>query len=181
MGEWTSAVLIALPSLAAYTDRWRTLSYDDLSDVPIAEQVPPHVTVLVPWARDPEDAEARVRLAHAVAGFGPVELSFGSAGLFSNGVVYLEPEPDLTGLVRAVIAAFPEFPAYGGGHPDPHPHVTVSARSGAAVLAEVEAALATEQPPRVTVDHLGIYAPTADGVWHERGRVPLVGPRSSWQ
>lgn len=179
MGEWTSAVLISLPSLAAYTDRWRTASHDDVSDLPIAEQAPPHVTVLVPWAHDPEDAEARVRLTEAVAGFGPVELSFGSAGLFSNGLVYLVPEPDLTGLLRAVTGAFPELPAYGG-HPDPYAHVTVSARGGATVLAEVEAALATEQPPRVTVDHLGIYAPTADGVWHERGRVPLAAPRSSW-
>jgi hypothetical protein len=179
VGEWTSAVLISVRELAGYTDRWRTVSYDDLSDMPIADQVPPHVTVLVPWARDPDDAEARERLAGAVAGFGPV-LCFGSAGLFSNGVVYLEPEPDLTGLLRAVGTAFPEFPAYGGGHPDPRPHLTVSARGGVAVLADVEVALAIEQPPRVPVDHLAIYAPTADGVWHERGRVPLVGPRSSW-
>jgi 2'-5' RNA ligase len=173
---WTSAVLIALPELTDYTDRWRTAWYDDLRpDVSIADQVPPHVTVLAPWAKDPADAFALARLAATVGGFGRLDLRFETAGAFGNGVVFLQPEPIevLTGLLRAVAGAFPEFPPYGGDHPDPHPHVTVSARGGAEVLAEVEAALATEVPPRVSVDHLGIYAPSADGVWRERGRVPL--------
>lgn len=169
-------MLIALPELADYTDRWRKTSYDDRAPgIPIADMVPPHITVLVPWA-DPADAAALERLAKAVEGFGPLDLTFEQADAFGNGsVVFLQPSPVdvLTELLRAVAAAFPEHPPYGGNHPDPHPHVTVAMDGDAQVLASVRSALATASPPAVRVDRLGVYAPSADGVWRERTTVPL--------
>ena len=169
---WESAVLVAVPELAAWTDRWRAASVDE-SGLALAEQVPPHVTVLVPWA-PPGDPGARERLGAVAARLEAVEVGFTSAGVFSSGTVFLEPSPDLRPVLRAVAAAFPEYPAYGGDHPDPHPHLTVSTAGGAAVLAEVEAALASEAaPPRVLIDHLHVYAPDERGVWRERDRVRL--------
>lgn len=169
-------MLIALPELADYTDRWRKTSYDErMPGVPIADLVPPHITVLVPWA-DPADDAALDRLAKAVQGFGVLELTFAQADAFGNGsVVFLQPEPAdvLTGLLRTVAAAFPEHPPYGGSHPDPHPHVTVAMDGDAQVLASARSALAVGSPPAVRVDSLGVYAPSADGVWRERSTVTL--------
>lgn len=168
-----SAVLVAVPELAAWTDRWRSVSVHRSSGLSLAVQVPPHITVLVPWAV-PDDSGALTRLAAVAGSLKPVEVGFGSAGAFPNGTVFLEPSPDLTPMLRAVATAFPEFPAYGGDHPDPHPHLTVSAEGGAEVLASVEAALASEPPPpRVLIDHLHVYAPGDDGVWRECDRVRL--------
>jgi hypothetical protein len=46
VGEWTSAVLIALPEPTGYTDRWRTVSYDDLSvETALAQEQPPRAAV----------------------------------------------------------------------------------------------------------------------------------------
>ena len=169
---WESAVLVAVPELAAWTDPWRSGAVGE-SGLSLAEQVPPHVTVLVPWARV-DDAAALERLAEVAGSLEPVEVGFTSAGVFPGGTVFLEPSPDLGPMVRAVLRAFPEFPPYDGDHPDPHPHLTVSSAGGAAVLAEVEAALAAgPPPPSVLVDHLHVYAPEADGVWRERDRVRL--------
>ena len=169
---WESAVLVAVPELAAWTDGWRSASRDE-KGLSLAAQVPPHITVLVPWA-SPDDPAARERLVGVAAALEPVEVGFESAGLFPNGTVYLKPSPDLTPMLRAVAAAFPEYPAYGGTIPDPHPHLTLSIAGGAEVLAEVEAALASEPAlPRVLVDHLHVYAPGDDDVWRERDRVRL--------
>ena len=172
--DWESAVLVAVPEVAGWTDRWRSASMRE-SGRSLAEHVPPHITVLVPWAAS-DDADAVQRLAMVARTLEPVEVSFESAGVFPNGTVFLEPSPDLGPMVRAVLRAFPEFPAYGGQHPDPHPHLTLSSDGGAEVLADVEAALAAgPPPPRIRVDHLHVYAPDDEGIWRERDRVRLGG------
>jgi 2'-5' RNA ligase len=174
---WRTAVLLALPELAGYTDRWRTASYSrSRPELSIAERIPPHVTVLIPWAADPDDAVARERLAAAVAGLGALELSFPEADVFASGTVYLRPEPFglVLGLLRAVYAAFPEHAPYGGEYPDPHPHLTVSGEGGEPVLAQVRAALAEGAPPAVRVDELTIWASSDGGIWHRTGSVPLA-------
>ncbi len=173
---WRTAVLIAIPELAAYTDRWRTVSYaEDHPGISIADRIPPHITVLVPWVRDPADPEVLARLAAAVEGVGPLEIAFPVAGAFPGGTVFLRPEPFdvLTELIRAVAAAFPDHPPYGGEYPDPHPHLTVSAAGGAPVLAEVEAAVAAETPPTVRVDELTIWVAADGDAWRQTGRVAL--------
>jgi len=178
MDRWRSAVLIALPELAGWTDRWRGASYaGDHPRLPIARRVPPHVTVLVPWVADPAGGEALGRLRDAVAGFGPLELSFPAADEFPGGTVFLRPEPFgvVRELVRSVLAAFPECPPYDGEHPDPHPHVTVSADGGPPVLDEVRAAVAAEQPPVVRVDAVAIWASATGEVWQPAGEVALGG------
>jgi len=67
---WRAAVLLALPELAGWTDRWRTASYSSSRpELSIAERVPPHITVLVRWVAP--DPGALDRLRTAVDGFGP--------------------------------------------------------------------------------------------------------------
>ena len=175
-----TAILIAVPELAAFTERWRSVSYSSARpDLLLTELIPPHVTVLVPWVNDPKPEDVQ-RLVDAVAEVEPFELSFPTAGQFPNGTVWLRPEPfdQVRELVRTVLAAFPECPPpYGGEHPDPHPHLTISssAQGGTAVLADAKAALATESAPTVHLDDLTLWREGDDQVWQLTGSVPLGG------
>jgi 2'-5' RNA ligase len=170
-----TAILIAVPELAESTDRWRTASFSSSRPgLALSELIPPHVTVLVPWLKDPTPEHVQ-RLTDAVSEVRPFELSFPTAGQFPGGLVWLRPEPfdQVRALVQAVISAFPECPPYGGDHPDPHPHLTISAQGGDQVLAEAQAAFAAAPAPTVMLDDLTIWREGDDQVWQLTGSVPL--------
>jgi 2'-5' RNA ligase len=172
-----TAILITVPELAPYTDRWRSVSRSTARPhVPLTELIPPHVTVLVPWVAEPTEADAE-RLTEAVASFEPFELSFPTAGQFPNGTAWLRPEPfdTVRSLLQAVLTTFSECRPYGGEFPDPHPHLTISSSSqgGPAVVAEAQASLAATPAPVVQLTELGLWQEGEDGVWRQFGSTPL--------
>ena len=173
-----TAILITVPELAPYTDRWRSVSRSTARPhVPLTELIPPHVTVLVPWVAEPTNADVR-RLREVLADFEPFELSFPTAGQFPNGTAWLKPEPfdTVRTLLLTVFEAFPECPPYGGEFPDPHPHLTISSstQGGPEVVAEAQAALAAEQPPVVRLTEVGLWREGLDdGAWRQFGAVSL--------
>ena len=174
-----TAVLITVPSLADYTDRWRSVSRSTARpQVPLTELIPPHVTVLVPWVAEPTDDDI-ARLRAALSAVEPFELSFPIAGQFPNGTAWLKPEPfdTVRSLLHSVFAAFPECPPYGGEFPDAHPHLTISssAQGGPAVVAEANAALAATPAPTVQLTELGLWREDRNGVWTQFDAVPLGG------
>jgi len=172
-----TAILITVPELAPYTDRWRSVSRSTArSHVPLTELIPPHVTVLVPWVAEPTDSDV-ARLATVLAGIEPFELSFPMAGQFPNGTAWLRPEPfdTVRSLLLSVYDAFPQCPPYGGEFPDPHPHLTISSSTegGPVVVAEAQAALAADPAPVVQLTWLGLWREGDDGTWRQFGAVPL--------
>lgn len=172
-----SAILITVPELADYTDRWRSVSHSTARPhVPLTELIPPHVTVLVPWVDEPGGLAVR-RLEDALSSFEPFDLSFPTAGQFPNGTAWLRPEPfdTVRALLLAVFEAFPECPPYGGEFPDPHPHLTISsaAQGGPDVVAEATEALAAAPAPTVRLTEVGLWREGEDGVWRQIGAVPL--------
>jgi 2'-5' RNA ligase len=174
-----TAILITVPELTEFTDRWRSASYSPARPtLALNELIPPHVTVLVPW-RQEASPEAVQRLEDAVAGIEPFELTFPTAGQFPNGTTWLRPEPfdRVRELVATVLAAFPECPPYGGDHPDPQPHLTIasSAQGGPALVAEAQAALDAEELPAIRLDDLTIWREGDDGIWQLTGAVALGG------
>lgn len=174
-----TAILITVPELTEFTDRWRSVSYSSARPADaLTELIPPHVTVLVPWLRDPSPEDVQ-RLEDAIVDIEPFDLTFPTAGQFPTGTTWLRPEPfdRVRDLVATVLAAFPECPPYGGDYPDPHPHLTISSsdRGGAALVAEAQAALAAEEVPAVRLDDLTIWREGDDGVWQLTGSVPLGG------
>jgi len=99
----------------------------DAHDPSAAEGMPAHVTLVYPFApADLVDREMEDDLAGLFAGMSAFPFVLGSAGSFP-GVLYLEPEPagPFQDLIRAAVAAFPDFPPYAGAYTDPVPHLTV--------------------------------------------------------
>jgi hypothetical protein len=100
---------------------------------PSARQgMPAHATVLYPFM-DPKliTPETRARLAEVIAGFPRLELSFAKLGRFPE-ALWLAPEPaaSLVALTRAIAAAFPDYPPYGGQFETVIPHVTLAMGEG---------------------------------------------------
>lgn len=173
-----TAILITVPELASYTDRWRSVSRSIARPhVPLTELIPPHVTVLVPWVLEPTDSDVR-RLRDVLADVEPFDLSFPTVGQFPNGTAWLKPEPfdRVRALLLKVFEAFPECPPYGGEFPDPHPHLTISSSTdgGPEVVAEARTALAAGQPPVVRLTEVGLWREGIDdGIWRQFGAVRL--------
>ena len=91
--------------------------------------VPAHVTLLYPFV----DAE-RLVVGHAleaqraVSNVEPFECAFASIARFDDPpAIYLEPKPveQFSAMIEALIAAFPNFPPYGGTVGEVIPHLTV--------------------------------------------------------
>jgi 2'-5' RNA ligase len=174
-----TGILIAVPELTEFTDRWRSASYSSARPTAaLTELIPPHVTVLVPWLQDPSPEDVQ-RLGDAIASVEPFELTFPTVGQFPNGTTWLRPEPfdQVCELVATVLATFPECPPYGGQFSDPHPHLTISSsdRGGPDLVAEAQAALGAEEIPAVRLDDLTIWREGDDGIWQLTGSVPLGG------
>ena len=104
--------------------------------------MPAHVTLLYPFM-DPVrfGPTQRGRLAGVIREFPRLELSFRKVGRFPE-VLWLAPEPAerLVEMVRAIAAAFPDYPPYGGQFDSIVPHVTVAHGEGLD-LAALEPAL----------------------------------------
>ena len=176
--QQATAVVLALPELAAFTAPWRSTSYAPDEPCPSVERrLPPHVTVLAPFA-DPGDAPAIERLRAVAARHRPMDLWFRTVSQFGpGGAVWLVPEPEeqVMALVADVVAAFPDHPPYGGLHGEPIPHLTVTVDGADATVAEVRAALAEQGPLEVVVGELGLWQRDDDEAWRLVVAVPLGG------
>jgi hypothetical protein len=123
----SSGLVLLVPELAPSIDDLRA-RHD-----PAARQgMPAHVTLLYPFM-DPVKfgPTQRGRLAEVIRGFPARELSFSRIGRFPE-VLWVAPEPadPVVELVRAIVAAFPDYPPYGGQFETIIPHVTVAHGEG---------------------------------------------------
>jgi 2'-5' RNA ligase len=169
-----SAILVALPELHEFTERWRS-ACEVAGDPPrpLSEVVPPHITVLVPWVPDPKAPRAVAALREVAATSSPFEISFDSVAVWDD-LVLFEPESDrLDGLLSEVWEKFPDHPPYDGQFETVHPHVTVSTQGGEAVGAEVRDALAQRGDFTVRVGELSTWQRGSDGIWQQLDTFPL--------
>ena len=141
-----------------------------------AEGMAAHVTLLYPFADSSEVTDDRLReLGATLAPFAEFEFTLSEARRFEGdpATLYLavDPAPPFRALTRALVAAFPEHPPYGGTVPDPMPHVTV-AQGDAAVLNRAEAEVAGRLPVAARADSVTVVE-HAGGGWRERATLPL--------
>jgi 2'-5' RNA ligase len=173
-----SGLLLALPSLASFTGRWRATSLaPGHPPVPVERRFPPHLTLLIPWL-DPTAPAALAQLQALAARHPPLRLVFREASTFDHGrVVWLVPDPSaaLTSLLTDTLATFPQCPPYGGLHQEVIPHVTVSAESDPQTLPQVRAELARCGPLAAEVDCITVFAREPEQVWRGVAKLPLTG------
>ena len=94
------------------------------------------------------------------------------------GVVYAVPEPDtaLRDCMQALFLRFPQWPPYGGVHPEVIPHATLGEEVDApSVRAEIERRLAGHLPRRYKVDAGTLLEEFARREWRVRERFPFAG------
>ena len=143
--------------------------------------VPGHVTLLYPFV-PPGSIDGRVLVAVAavIARAPSFDIRFrevrrwGPGGGASEGVVWLEPEPSapFNELTRALFAAFPACPPYGGMHDETIAHVSLAAidrRHQDAVETEARRWL----PFRRRVSTATLIVEGEDGRWRTRRRFAL--------
>lgn len=144
---------------------------------PAARQgMPAHVTLLYPFM-DPVriGPDARGRLAEVVRGFDAFDLTFHRVGRFPE-VLWIAPEPApaVLAMVRALAAAFPDFPPYGGEFETVIPHVTVAQGQGLDLGAlEPELRRRLDPPVRERVEAVSLFT-TVRRRWREVDRFLLA-------
>ena len=144
---------------------------------PAARQgMPAHLTLLYPFM-DPVKLgpTQRGRLAEVFRGFAPFDLTFSRIGRFPE-VLWTAPDlaEPIVELVRAIVAAFPDYPPYGGQFETIVPHVTVAHGDGldlGALEPEVRRRLASPVVQRV--DGASLFT-TVRRKWREVDRFLLA-------
>jgi 2'-5' RNA ligase len=172
-----SGLVVAIADAAPLVDRWR----ERTCEARPSAGVPPHVTLLFPFAPAREIDDALIaEVARVLEEVAPFDLRFERTGRFP-GVLYLAPQQDaaLRALSAALVARFPAYPPYEGLFgTDLVPHLTVAqgddatldaaardVERGLPVGAHVHEALLFEE---VEPDH---------AAWQERARFPFRGGR----
>lgn len=116
-----------------------------------------HITLLGPWTDRPsaQDLGCVARIAEAIE---PFEVRLALIDEFPDGVIYLRPEPDtqFRELTSRLVAAFPQFPPYGGQYPDVVPHLTLDRRSPTVTPATVSASVRHLLPLTIDVDQIDL-------------------------
>jgi 2'-5' RNA ligase len=140
--------------------------------------IPFHVTLLYPFAPREELTDAvRAQARELFATQRPFELELTRLAMWPE-VVYAVPEPDdvLRACMRGVFERFPQWPPYGGIHPDVMPHATLGEEvDAAAVYPEIERRLAHELPRRYSITEATLLEEVTAERWRERERFPFGG------
>lgn len=146
--------------------------------------VPAHVTVLFPFV-DPDDLDAAVlvRLAEVLAAVPAFDHRFTRTAWFDDAVLWLAPEDPrpFVALTRAVTAAFPGHPPFGGAHGDDVvPHLTVGHGRDPAELRAAESVVRPRLPVAGRADRVLLLAqPTAGAPFDTVATFPLAPPGPS--
>jgi 2'-5' RNA ligase len=125
-----------------------------------------HVTVLYPFAPpDRIDAGTIEEIGAALAEVPAFSCTFSQVKWFGEDVVWLGPEPDrhFRELTRSVWRRFPDYPPYGGAHPDSTPHLTIGSVAVANLESMRRAAveIQAELPIAARIDHARLVAGSA--------------------
>jgi hypothetical protein len=170
-----SAVLVQVPAAEPAVSRHRTRL-----DAAAGLGVPAHVTILSPFLPPPAITSTTLAiLAEAVASVAAFDCQFPATAWFGTDVLWLAPRPHepFRALIRAVSAAFPGYPPFGGLYSEVIPHLTVGNRpaGGSAELRAAEAEMAPALPIAARIGQVHLMAgSTAPGSWRVLAELPLA-------
>jgi 2'-5' RNA ligase superfamily protein len=129
-----------------------------VEQVAVANDLPPHVTVLVPC---PGEVAA---IGEVLTPFEAFDVTFARLERFPE-ILWLAPEPrePFVAMTEAMVARFPGYPPYGGIHDRIVPHLTVAQ----AELDETEARVEPLLPLRSRVETVVLYEHVEADRWRE--------------
>ncbi len=137
----------------------------------VARRLPPHITVLFPFARGVNVAETHgADLGSHFSGFEPFEAALAGVGQFDR-FVWLAPEPRerFVDLISATSSRFREFPPYEGEGGEPEPHLTIAATNAPDETEDIATIARSELQPqlpfRFTVDSVSLFEEQEDATW----------------
>jgi 2'-5' RNA ligase len=164
-----SAITVPFPEAAAF-DGWRERTCGSKP----SHGVPPHVTLLFPFAPAPVEDALVTEIAEVVTDFTAFAVSFATLQRFP-GTLWLAPEPPepLALLARALAAQFPQWPAYEGAFVEPVPHLTV-AQGHDALLNDAETELAPLLPLAARAREVVLLEEHEPDTWRRRATFPLA-------
>jgi 2'-5' RNA ligase len=153
-----TALVVLLPELEPLIGGWRRRYTGDG-----ARGMPPHVTLIIPFADSSEVEERLEGVGRVLGDFAPFGVALLETARFPE-LLYLRPEPaePFVAMTEALADAFPEFPPYGGDFDEILPHVTV-AQSEDEVLATIDEELAAQLPVRARVERAWLVENAPDG------------------
>lgn len=167
-GATETAVLVLVPEVEAAVAEHRAHL-----DVAASWGVPAHLSVVYPFV-PPAGVDDAVldRLAGAVSTVPAFACVFGDTAWFGDDILWLAPDPDdsFRSLTRAVVAAFPDHPPYGGAYVEPTPHLTVGERrlGTAAELARAETSVRQHLPVEARIERVVLLAGRPEaGSWRQ--------------
>jgi 2'-5' RNA ligase len=139
------------------------------------EGMPPHVTLLIPFADSESLPLARLRVE--LRPFEPFDFALTEARRFeprSGPILWLAPEPaaPFVALTEALVQAFPDYRPYGGVFEDVVPHLTVATDRDAIVLDRIEGELAPALPIAARAEAATIVH-RLDGRWQPHTTIQL--------
>jgi len=170
-----SAVLVPVPEAEQAVGGHR-----DRLDRAAAWGVPAHVTVLYPFVAPSAITAAVIAgVADAVGSVSAFDCEFAATAWFGQEVVWLAPRPDepFRALTRAVSAAFPGYPPYGGAHDPVIPHLTIGDRpaGGVTELRAAEADVLRWLPIQARVSRVWLMTgDAAPDSWQTVAELPLA-------
>jgi hypothetical protein len=143
-----------------------------------AEGVPPHVTLLIPFADSVSLTRRDIDRATTVLGnFEAFDVRLETLRYFDaeEAVLYLAPDPSepFVRMIEALVQAFPAYPPYGGVYPEHIPHLTV-ATGERATLELLERKIAPRLPFAARVEAAWLFQRDAEERWHPREAFPLA-------
>ena len=139
----------------------------------VARRLPPHVTVLFPFA-PVEDLDAALieQLRSHFSSCTSFTAELTRVGRF-DAHVWLAPEPhaQFVALLTATFARFPGFPPYGNAFAEAVPHVTIAEVGANATVEHLEELAEQELGPVLpfgfAVGHVGLFEELSDGTWRQ--------------
>jgi 2'-5' RNA ligase len=146
----------------------------------VAKRIPPHVTLLFPFAPAVRvDGVLRTTLRAHFARLRAFDGELERIDRF-DGHVWLAPGPSerFVEAVAATCARFPELPPYGGEFTEVVPHLTIGSATSEVPTEEIAAAadaeLAPHLPVAVRVDAAWLLVEHEDGTWAADERFPFA-------
>jgi 2'-5' RNA ligase len=169
----TALGIVPPPDVCGFVDHYRRLYMPDKM-----RNIEPHITITVPFVPYDKLPGVEPRLREVLAKCPPRPVALRGFSTFpEEGVLYLRLADNerVHSLYRAVLAAFPEYPAYGGKFGDEFlPHVTVGLFTDQAELERVYSELANlHLYIAFDVEDVVVKYETSDGIWDTWATPPL--------